>query len=70
MEVLTRGERMHCCKKLAKQKLMGFALLIMCVLLLWICCTGRTAEDRDGTALLLLAPLGLWMLFTKETVIY
>jgi len=70
MEVLARNERRHCCKELTKQKLMGFALLIMCVLLLWMCCAGRTAEDKDGTVLLLLAPLGLWLLFTKEIVIY
>ena len=49
---------------------MGLGVLACCALLLWMCSTGVTVEDRDGTAVVLLAPLGLWLLFSKQILIY
>jgi len=56
--------------KRAEQKLMGIGLLLICAVVLWLCSTGTTPEDRDAAAVVLMAPLGLWMLLTKEIVIY
>lgn len=56
--------------KRAEQKLMGIGLLLICAVVLWLCSTGTTPEDRDATVVVLMAPLGLWMLLTKEIVIY
>lgn len=56
--------------KRCEQKLMAIGLLLICAVVLWLCSTGTTPEDRDATAVVLLVPLGLWMLFTKEIVIY
>lgn len=61
---MTRNERRYYRKKIIEQRLMGLGVLACCALVLWMCSTGVTVEDRDGTAVVLLAPLGLWLLFS------
>lgn len=56
--------------KRTEQKLMGLAMLIICVIVLWLCSTGTMPEDQDATAVVMLAPLALWLIFSKEIVIY
>lgn len=56
-------------KKLRQQKLLGFLLLILCAIMVFITAHGETIADRDGTAVFLLAPLGLYMIFTKKVII-
>lgn len=56
--------------KRTEQKLMGLAMLIICVIVLWLCSTGTMTEDQDATAVVMLAPLALWLIFSKEIVIY
>ena len=63
---MTRNERRYYRKKIIEQRLMGLGVLAYCALVLWMCSTGVTVEDRDGTAVVLLAPLGLWLLFSKQ----
>lgn len=58
---MTRNERRYYRKKIIEQRLMGLGVLACCALVLWMCSTGVTVEDRDGTAVVLLAPLGLWL---------
>lgn len=70
MKRMTRNERRYYRKKLTEQRLMGLAIILCCVLMLWLCSTGTTPADRDGTAIVLLAPMGIWMLVTKQIVIY
>ena len=67
---MTRNERRYYRKKIIEQRLMGLGVLACCALVLWMCSTGVTVEDRDGTAVVLLAPLGLWLLFSKQILIY
>lgn len=67
---MTRGQRRMYRRKMIEQKLMGLGLLACCAVVLWLCSTGVSPEDRDATAVVLLAPLALYMLFTKEIVIY
>lgn len=67
---LTRNQRRYYRKKIIEQRLMGLGVLACCALVLWMCSTGVTVEDRDGTAVVLLAPLGLWLLFSKQILIY
>jgi len=56
-------------RMMIRQKLIGLAILALCALLLWVCSTGVTPEDRDGTAVLLLAPMGFYLIFSKDVVI-
>lgn len=56
-------------RMMIRQKLMGLAILALCALLLWVCSTGVTPEDRDGTAVLILAPMGFYLIFSKDVVI-
>lgn len=39
-------------------------------LIVIMCMTGKTAEDRDATAIVLLLPFGLYLIFTKKICIY
>ena len=55
---------------LRKQKLMGLAMLAICAVMLALCCTGITPEDRDATGVVMLAPLALWLIFSKKILIY
>ena len=64
---MTRNERRYYRKKIIEQRL---GVLACCALVLRMCSTGVTVEDRDGTAVVLLAPLGLWLLFSKQILIY
>lgn len=56
--------------KMTKQRLMGFALVVISVLVLLLASTGETPEDRDATAMLLTLPLGVYMMVTKQYVLY
>ena len=47
---MTRNERRYYRKKIIEQRLMGLGVLACCALVLWMCSTGVTVEDRDGTA--------------------
>ena len=54
---MTRNERRYYRKKIIEQRLMGLGVLACCALVLWMCSTGVTVEDRDGTAVVLLVQL-------------
>lgn len=57
--------------KMIKQRLMGFALVAISVLLLLLASTGETLEERDATAvLIMILPLGLYMTATKNYMLY
>ena len=57
--------------KMTKQRLMGFALVAISVLLLLLASTGETLEERDATAvLIMILPLGLYMTATKNYMLY
>lgn len=64
------SKKKHRSKKNLKQKLMGFSLIVICVLIFCIASTGNTLEERDCTAALLIAPLGLYLIFSKQVVIW
>lgn len=59
----TRNEKRR--RKLLEQKLMGFAMLVVSALFLWM--VWGTGEDAG--ALLVIVPLGLLLLFSKEIMI-
>ena len=59
----TRNEKRR--RKLLEQRLMGFAMLIVSALFLWM--VWGTGEDAG--ALLVIVPLGLLLLFSKEIMI-
>ena len=56
--------------KMTKQRLMGLALVVTSVLLLFLASTGETLEERDATAVLIILPLGMYMMVTKNYVLY
>ena len=56
--------------KMTKQRLMGLALGVTSVLLLFLASTGETLEERDATAVLIILPLGMYMMVTKNYVLY
>lgn len=57
--------------KMTKQRLMGFALVAISILLLLLASTGETLEERDATAvLIIILPLGLYMIVTKNYMLY
>ena len=57
--------------KMTKQRLMGFALVAISVLLLLLASTGETLEERDATAvLIMILPLGLYMTATMNYMLY
>ncbi len=57
-------------RKILKQKLMGFSLIVASALIFCIASTGSTVEECDCTAVFLIAPLGLYMLFSKQIIIW
>ena len=56
--------------KMTKQRLMGLALVVTSVLLLFLASTGETLEERDATAVLIILPLGMYMMVTHNYVLY
>ena len=56
--------------KMTKPRLMGLALVVTSVLLLFLASTGETLEERDATAVLIILPLGMYMMVTKNYVLY
>ena len=56
-------------KTLIKQKLMGFVLIAISVLILVVASNGRTIEKQDSTVFLFLFPLGIALLFSKKILI-
>lgn len=57
--------------KMTKQRLMGFALVAISILLLLLASTGETLEERDATAvLIIILPLGLYMTVAKNYMLY
>lgn len=67
---MTRNQRRRYRKKLFEQRMLALGILACCAIVLWMCSTGTTVEDRDATAVVLMAPLGIYALFTKKIVIY
>jgi len=63
----TRNQRRR--RKLIQQRLMGFAMLIMGAVYLWLALQGETVEERDCTAILFIAPMALSLLFSKRIII-
>lgn len=56
--------------KLRKQRIMGAALVLLSILVLFWAATGKSPEWQDGTVVLLILPLGLYMMFTKHYILY
>jgi hypothetical protein len=54
--------------KMMKQRLAGFALVVICVLFVALASQGTTTEERDITPVALLLPLGIYALTTKKYI--
>lgn len=57
-------------RKMVLQKLYGFAMIAMCIMIVFIAYSGETVEGRDVTSVILFAPMGFYLLATKNIVIY
>lgn len=57
-------------RKMIEQRLMGIAMLLLCVFIVVFALHGQTPEDRDVTPVLLIAPMGFYLLFSKECWLY
>lgn len=56
-------------RKFVKQKLMGFAMLIISAIIIIVAANGNSADTQDATLILITIPLGLYMLLTKNIII-
>lgn len=56
-------------RKLMIQRVMGFLLLAISVVLIVMARAGATSEEQDGTALLFILPLAMLFIFGKEAYI-
>lgn len=57
-------------KKMIRQRLMGIAMLLICILIMVFALNGQTSEDSDVTPVLLIAPMGVCLLFAKKCWLY
>lgn len=57
-------------KKITKQRLIGVALVAICVLILIVAASGATPEERDITPVVLLLPLGIYTTTTKKDILH
>lgn len=57
-------------RRMILQKLMGFVLLIISAVIIFLGFHGATPEDSDVTPVLFTIPLGIMLLRSKECVIY
>jgi uncharacterized membrane protein len=54
--------------KMMRQRLAGFALVVICVLCVALASQGTTTEERDVTSVVLLLPLGIYAMTTKKYI--
>lgn len=52
------------------QRIVGVALILICIITVILATQGTTVEEKDVTAVLLLLPLGLYALFGKKRILY
>ena len=62
----TRNQRRQ--KKLAWQKLMGFALVVLSIVAVFVMAGGRSAAESDCGIVFFTVPLGLFLLFSRCSV--
>ena len=55
--------------RMKRQRLLGFALIGICVMIVVLACQGSTPEERDITPVALLLPLGIYTLTTKKYIL-
>lgn len=55
--------------KMTKQRLLGLALVVICVLFVTLASQGSTPEERDVTPVALLLPLGIYAMMTKKYIL-
>lgn len=55
--------------KMTRQRLLGFVLVVMCVLIVALASQGSTPEERDVTPVVLLLPLGIYAMITKKYIL-
>lgn len=55
--------------KMMKQRLLGLALVVICVLFVALASQGTTTEERDVTSVVLLLPLGIYAMTTKKYIL-
>jgi len=55
--------------KMTRQRLLGLALIVICVLIVFVASEGSTPEERDVTAAALLFPLGVYAMLTKKYIL-
>lgn len=55
--------------KMTRQRLLGFALVVICVLMVFMASQGSTPEERDITPTALLLPLGVYAMMTKKYIL-
>lgn len=56
-------------KRFLKQRLIGFGMIVLSLVLIWFIARGVTPEERDCSFVLFTFPVGTFLLFTKELVI-
>lgn len=52
--------------KMIFQRIIGLALLVICVLIIIAAYNAHSPEEIDATPVVLFAPLGFYMLFSKK----
>jgi drug/metabolite transporter (DMT)-like permease len=57
-------------KKMTEQRLIGLALIVICIFIIAFANQGTNEKDQDGTAILFLLPLGIYAVVTKEYILY
>lgn len=62
----TRNQRRQ--RKLAWQKLMGFALVVLSIAAVFAMAGGHGAAESDCGIVLFTVPLGLFLLFSKRSI--
>lgn len=69
MEYYIRERERERREKMAVQRLMGLALMILSFVAFYIASIGTTVVDKDSTAAVMMLLLGAVLLFTKENII-
>lgn len=54
---------------MALQRVMGFALLVICFIICLLAVTSVTGSDKDITPVIVLAPIGIYLMLTNTLVI-
>lgn len=55
--------------RMLKQKMLGVAMLLICVAMVIVAWNATTIEQSDVGAVLFIAPMGLWLLLSKRYIL-